>query len=74
MPTDEGKEKKEKRKKLIEIRKNIILLPTEVKLDLIVSGKYIGFMCSSRVSLLHLIADLLLSYIEEGCRVDYGLN
>ena len=36
------------------------------------SGKYIGFMCPSGVSLKHPMAELLLDYAENGCNINCG--
>ena len=55
-----------------EAKDSVQLPPAPQKQGPTASGKCIGFMCPSGISLEHPMADLLLSYAEEGCTVDCG--
>ena len=48
------------------------LLAAQVRTGPTNTGKYIEFMCVSRISLCYPIVNLLLSYAENGCKVYYS--
>ena len=50
----------------------VTLNPTVQRKGPTKSGKHVGFMCPSGISLEHPMAELLLSQWEEGCKVDCG--